>query len=100
MNVGTARYWILTPGPSPILLEPTNDPFKAKTARESKVLDVIDRGPINLWTGAPHPPQPRETLIKQIERVGALMEGGTHGLEEPARRLAALDLDEDARHPL
>ena len=100
MNVGTARYWILSRPPSghpPVLLEPTNNPFKAQTAWESKVLDVIDRGPINQWTGQPHPPHPDEIRIKQVERIEALMrgEGGGHGVQvRPGLRLEELDLDD------
>lgn len=95
VNVGTARFWILAGAP-PMLLEPTNDVMKASTAAGHPALDVIDRGPFNQWTGKPHTPDPRYEAIKAIERIE---EGGRHG-EERARRLAALDLDEDARHAL
>ena len=69
MNVGTARFWILTAGPSPVLLEPTNDPTKAATAASSPGLEVIDRGPINQWTGRPHPEDPRWRAIKAVESL-------------------------------
>lgn len=96
MNVGTARYWILVGNP-PVLLEATNDVYRASTAASNKAFDVIDRGPINQWTGQPHPPQAREAFIKEVERVEALINSTersrSHGLEE-------LDLDEDRRHPL
>lgn len=50
MNMGMARYWTLMNTPKgPIVVEYSDTPSEPVVG-----LEVLDRGPINLWTGKPH----------------------------------------------
>lgn len=51
MNIGAARYWIGRQDPAHgwFLLAATNEEPIVNWP-----LEVIDRGPINFWTGEPH----------------------------------------------
>lgn len=51
-NVGTMRYWVLITGRAgmPTLVDATNKDL----GEMPHSFEVIDRGPINQWTGEPH----------------------------------------------